>query len=184
MTDERSMRRRTFILFAALGPALAACGEAAEEPAPPPLLQQPASVDIQPVTFDTASITLHDDGRTVPLRVEVADRPDRRAYGLMDRDALDENAGMIFLYDEQQPPGSGFWMYRTRIPLDIAFFDGAGRIVAIMQMMPCTAFDAAQCPAYSPDVAYFGAIEANRGFFQRNNITIGDRVVMPGRIGG
>jgi uncharacterized membrane protein (UPF0127 family) len=118
------------------------------------------------------------------MTVEVADRGDQRAYGLMDRDELDADAGMIFIYEEVQSGDTGFWMYRTRIPLDIAYFDGAGRIVAIQQMMPCTSLDPDRCSGYAAGVPFFGAVEANRGYFTRNGISVGDRVVLPGRIGG
>lgn len=137
-----------------------------------------------PVRFDTATITFITSTDSVRMNAEVATRADQRAYGLMDRDGLDADRGMIFLYDEPQSGDTGFWMYRTRIPLDIAYFDGAGRIVAIQQMMPCTSLDPARCTGYAAGVSFFGAVEANRGYFVRHGIGISDRVVMPGRIGG
>lgn len=136
------------------------------------------------VSFDTVTITFITATDSVHMAAEVAARADQRAYGLMDRDQLDSDAGMIFLYDEVQSGDTGFWMYRTRIPLDIAYFDGSGRIVAIQQMMPCTSLDPARCTGYAAGVPFFGAVEANRGYFARNNIRIGDRVTMPGRLGG
>jgi uncharacterized protein len=140
------------------------------------------------VRFDTATAFLHSDEAVHELRVEIAERGDQRAFGLMDRDELDDDAGMIFLYDEMQPGNSGFWMYRTRIPLDIAFLDGAGRIVAILQMEPCLSPDEARCQAmaagYAPGTPYFGALEVNRGYFASRGIGVGDRVVLPGRLGG
>lgn len=148
--------------------------------APPPVT---ASGEPTPVSFDTATITFITAADSVHMKAEVAARADQRAYGLMDRDELDADAGMIFLYDEVQSGDTGFWMYRTRIPLDIAYFDGAGRIVAIQQMMPCTSIDPARCTGYAAGVPFFGAVEAGRGYFTRNGISVGDRVVMPGRLG-
>ena len=136
------------------------------------------------VAFDTATITFITATDSVRMNAEVAARADQRAYGLMDRDRLDPDRGMIFLYDQIQSGDTGFWMYRTRIPLDIAYFDGAGRIVAIQQMMPCTSLDPARCTGYAAGVPFFGAVEANRGYFISNGISVGDRVVMPGRLGG
>jgi uncharacterized protein len=144
----------------------------------------PAAGEPTAVSFDTATITFITSTDSVLMIAEVADRADRRAYGLMDRDELAAGAGMIFLYDQIQSGDTGFWMYRTRIPLDIAYFDGAGRIVAIHQMMPCTSLDPARCVGYAAGVPFFGAIEAVRGYYTRNGIGIGDRVVLPGRIGG
>lgn len=124
---------------------------------------------------------------SITLELEVAESADQRAFGLMDRDQLDSDAGMIFLYDEQQPGSSGFWMYRTRIPLDIAFLDGAGRIVAIRTMEPCTSPDPTTCMnlarEYNPGQPYFGALEVNAGYFADHGVVVGDRVVVPGRIG-
>lgn len=163
--------------------AAAACGGDAETDAPPATTPITTSVEVTRVTFDTATLTLHAAGRTIEMPVEIAERPEQRSYGLMDRDELPENSGMVFLYDAIQHRDSGFWMYRTRIPLDIAFFDGAGKILAVRQMMPCPSTDAAQCPGYAAGVDYFGAIEANRGWFARNGIGVGDRITLPGRIG-
>lgn len=155
-------------------------GQTAGDAAPPPV----AAIEPTPVGFDTAALAFITSSDTVRMAAEIAERADQRAYGLMDRDALDADAGMIFLYDQIQSENTGFWMYRTRIPLDIAYFDGAGRIVGIEQMMPCASLDPGRCTGYAAGVPYFGAVEANRGYFTRNGISIGDRIVLPGRIGG
>lgn len=164
---------------------VAACGTDANDDdaaaAPTPVTSQ--YDDVAAVTFDTATITFVTSGGGVSMVAEVADRPDQRAYGLMDRDELAADRGMIFFYDQVQDASVGFWMYRTLIPLDIAYFDSSGRIVAIHQMMPCTSLDPQRCTGYAAGVPFFGAVEANRGYFMRNNIGIGDRVVVPGRIG-
>ncbi|MGH7465580.1 MAG: DUF192 domain-containing protein [Longimicrobiales bacterium] len=177
-----SLRRRLAAAIIAL--TIAACDSTNDEPrgdaAPPPL---DAQVEATPVRFDTATLSFVTSTQPVSMTVEVAERADQRAYGLMDRDELGADAGMIFLYDRIQDQDTGFWMYRTRIPLDIAYFDGAGRIIAIHQMMPCASLDPARCPGYSAGVAFFGAVEANRGYFTRNGIRVGDRIALPGRIG-
>jgi uncharacterized membrane protein (UPF0127 family) len=112
------------------------------------------------------------------VRVEVAERDDQRVYGLMERTSLDDDAGMVFLYDDVQGAESGFWMYRTRIALDIAFFDSAGRIVAIRQMEPCASPNPDHCPPYSPGQSYTGALEVNHGWFARHGVTVGDHIVL------
>jgi uncharacterized membrane protein (UPF0127 family) len=111
----------------------------------------------------------------VVLRVEVADTPAERARGLMGRERLPADAGMVFLFD--RATRAGFWMKDTRIPLSIAFWDGRGRIVAMLDMEPCRRDP---CPVYRPDVAYVGAVEANRGFFQRHGIEVGDEIELVG----
>lgn len=148
------------------------------EPAPPPVIEQPS-----PVAFDTTTVTFTVDNRSVPLHVEIAHREEQRAVGLMDRDSLPQESGMIFLYNDIQGAGTSFWMYRTRIPLDIAYFDGTGRIVSIRQMEPCPSADPSRCPTYPAGAAYYGAVEANRGWFARHGIGVGDYIVLPGRTG-
>jgi uncharacterized membrane protein (UPF0127 family) len=128
--------------------------------------------------IDSARLRIETAAGSHLLRVEVADRDDLRARGLMERISMDDDAGMVFLYDDMQPGSAGFWMYRTRIPLDIAFFDGAGRIVSIRQMDPCASPDPGRCPSYAPDATYFGALEVNRGWLTRNGVAVGDRIVV------
>lgn len=130
------------------------------------------------VTFDTTSARIITATDTFRLSIDIAERDDQRAYGLMERLDLDENAGMVFLYTEQQPADHGFWMWRTRIPLDIAFFDEDGTIVAILAMEPCPHANPGGCPTYPPGVPYHGALEVNQGYFARRGITTGDRIVL------
>jgi len=101
--------------------------------------------------------------------------------GLMERRRLADSAGMLFVYDSTQPPDAGFWMYRTRIPLDIAFLDSAGVIRAIRSMTPCPATVAQGCPTYTPDVPYRYALEVNAGFFARHGIAVGHSLQLPAR---
>jgi uncharacterized protein len=129
-----------------------------------------------PVAFDTARAVIETRDQEVPLTVEVAATGDQRAYGLMERSSLPDGHGMLFTYTSPQEPGSGFWMYRTLIPLDIAFLDEDGRIVSILHMEPCESPNPRLCPIYSPGLPYVAALEVNRGFFGRWGIGLGDRV--------
>ena len=110
-------------------------------------------------------------GDMVRVNVEVADDGPERARGLMFRESLPDDAGMIFLFDT--PQSSGFWMKNTLIPLSIAFFDGEGRIVRILDMQPCRADP---CEVYEPGVTYRGALEVNLGAFRTWNVEAGDRI--------
>jgi uncharacterized protein len=153
----------------ALTALAAACdrGEPAEEPAYRPV-----------VVFDTARARIITDADTFALSIDVAEREDQRAYGLMERTGLPDDAGMVFLYLHEQPADAGFWMWRTRIALDIAFFDEQGTILAILHMEPCPHADPRGCPTYPPGVAYHGALEVNRGYFAARGIGPGDRIVI------
>lgn len=127
-----------------------------------------------------ATLAIHAAEGPRRLEVELAETPAQRRRGLMERDHLGAESGMLFLYDGLQPADSGFWMYRTRIPLDIAFIDAAGRIAAIHTMTPCDGDDPGQCRAYPAGVAYRAALEVNAGYFAARGVGIGDCVSWPG----
>ena len=138
---------------------------------------QPAYSNV--VAFDSASIQVRTPRGVVPLRVEVARSPEQQTMGLMERTSLSDSAGMLFLYDRDEPADAGFWMYRTRIPLDIAFMDSTGVVVATRRMEPCPATLASGCPTYAPGVPYRAALEVNAGTFDRQGISVGARVELP-----
>ena len=105
------------------------------------------------------------------LRVEIVSTPETRARGLSNRDALGADKGMLFVFEETRPVS--FWMKDTRIPLSIAFLDESGRVLAIEDMAP---LDETLHPSPAP-VRY--AIEANKGWFERNGIRAGDKFELP-----
>jgi uncharacterized membrane protein (UPF0127 family) len=129
-----------------------------------------------PVAFDTGTVHILTNGDSLELTVEIARTSDQRAFGLMTRPSLDSLSGMLFLYEARQDSSGGFWMFRTLIPLDIAFMDSTGTIVTIRSMEPCTSPNPEWCPEYAPDAAYWSALEVNRGFFARHGIAEGHRV--------
>ena len=75
-----------------------------------------------------------DNMKTVTIQAEVADEPDERAKGLMNRKELAESKGMLFVY--YYPSAPQFWMKNTLIPLDILFSDQEGRIIKIFENVP------------------------------------------------
>ena len=77
------------------------------------------------------------------------------------------------LFEFGRPSDEAFWMKDTLIPLSIAFYEESGRIVTVRDMRPCTH---EPCRLYRSSRPYVGAIEANRGYFQRHGIGVGDRV--------
>lgn len=110
-------------------------------------------------------------GGEVAVDVEVADSAREREVGLMNRDSLAADAGMIFLFEGAHR--GAFWMKDTRIPLSIAFVGGNGQILRILDMEPCRADP---CPIYDPGVAYASALEVNQGAFRRWGVRVGDRL--------
>jgi uncharacterized protein len=107
----------------------------------------------------------------VTVAVEIADSPAEQRVGLMHRAALDDDAGMLFLF--RSGHRGGFWMKDTLIPLSIAYAGRDGRISRILDMEPC---QADPCPVYDPGVAYTSALEVNRGAFVRWGVEEGDRL--------
>src|SRR5687767_3219150 len=130
------------------------------------------------MSFDSTRARLASASDTMHLRLELAVSGEQRTMGLMERRRLAEDAGMLFVYDSTQPPDAGFWMYRTRIPLDIAFLDSAGVIRAIRSMVPCPTTIAEGCPTYTPGTAYQYALEVNTGYFARHGVAIGHRLLL------
>lgn len=108
------------------------------------------------------------------IRVEVANTEESMRKGLMFRDRLAEDSGMIFVY--AQPGIQAMWMKNTRIPLSVAFADADGRILNIEDMEPLTE----KSHSSKGSAAY--ALEMNRGWFSRRGIGKGDRIEGLGRL--
>lgn len=130
------------------------------------------------VPLDTGTVFIETGSDTFQVSVEIAETPNQREIGLMERTELPEDEGMIFLSYEERDSTEGFWMFRTRIPLDIAYLDRDGRIVSIRRMEACTSPVASYCPTYPPGERYWGALEVNAGYLARRGIEVGDRVLL------
>jgi uncharacterized protein len=92
--------------------------------------------------------------------VELAKDDAERARGLMYRDAMDDDHGMLFIHDEQAP--QAYWMKNTRIPLDILYFDNERKLVSQQRNVPpCSLGDA--CPSYPSHVPARYVLELNAG---------------------
>ncbi len=124
-----------------------------------------------PSAFGHGTLTIHGGSGDVHLSVEIADTSETQARGLMGRDHLSPGSAMAFTYGG--PTDAAFWMKNTTIPLSIAFWDGNGRIVDMLNMQPCTS---GPCPLYRARTSFLGALEVNQGFFERHGVGIGDTV--------
>lgn len=107
-------------------------------------------------------------GQRVQLKIEIAQTPEQRARGLMDRESLPENAGMLFAYPK--PTLVSFWMKDTTIPLSIAFISSEGRILEIQDMQPLSQ------ETHTPQAPFLYALEVRQGLFQRYGVQPGDRI--------
>ncbi|PJJ95774.1 ACR family protein [Lysobacteraceae bacterium NML75-0749] len=106
-----------------------------------------------------------DGGRWVELAgkrytVEIADDDESRARGLMFRDSMPADHGMLFIHETQAP--QAYWMKNTRIALDILYFDNQRKLVSQQRdVPPCTLGD--RCPAYPSQVPARYVLELNAG---------------------
>ncbi len=102
------------------------------------------------------------------LQAEVVSTFATRAQGLMYREELAADQGMLFVFADDQM--RNFWMRNTRIPLSIAYLDADQRIINILDMEP---FDESLYPSAAP-ARY--ALEVNQGWFEARGIVAGDLV--------
>ena len=107
---------------------------------------------------------------TVTVEAEVADEIDERTIGLMGREELVDGKGMLFVFRE--PQAMGFWMRDTLVPLSIAYINAAGVIREIHDMQP---LDETTARSAFRDLVY--ALEVPQGWFHKNKILPGDRIV-------
>lgn len=104
----------------------------------------------------------------VDVTAEIADTPALRERGLMERDSLPENHGMLFVYPDEQE--RSFWMRNTPLALDIAFLDRNGTIINIATMEP---HNDASTTSRRPAMY---ALEMEAGWFEANGVEAGARV--------
>jgi uncharacterized membrane protein (UPF0127 family) len=122
------------------------------------------------VLFERARIRVN-DAQTID--VEIADTASRRSRGLMFRQSLPAEEGMIFLFAADS--SGGFWMKDTFVPLSIAYIDSAGVIITIRDMEPLST------AIVSPSGPYRWALEMNQGWFAASGVEVGDSVRFTGQ---
>jgi uncharacterized protein len=102
------------------------------------------------------------------IKAEVAASDAERQQGLMYRDKMANNAGMVFVFDG--PSTQCMWMKNTLLPLSVAFIDASGRILNIEDMKPQTL----DSHCSKGPVVY--ALEMNLGWFKQKNIKPGSTI--------
>ena len=105
----------------------------------------------------------------LPLKIEIPQTPGEFKTGLMFRESLDMDSGMLFVFDRVAQ--QSFHMSHTTIPLDIAFIDEEGCIESIKELTPLR-----REPVYS-DAPVLYALEVNRGWFAENEVKVGDQII-------
>ena len=133
----------------------------------PAAAQQPPQMQ----TFPTSSLVIETQGgQRHPFRIELALTPAQQAQGLMWRERMDDDAGMLFINPVERM--ASFWMMNTLIPLDMVFVDRTGRIVHIHEN--AIPHDTTPIPSRFPEL---GILEVNGGLTRRLGLRPGDRVV-------
>lgn len=102
------------------------------------------------------------------LVVEVALSPEQRSRGLMHRQELSADAGMLFILDPQ--PRQCFWMRNTYIPLTLAYLDENFTLLQLSDMQPLS--DELHCA----DQPSSFALEVNQGWFEQHDVEIGQQL--------
>ncbi len=110
----------------------------------------------------------------VRYEVELATNNEARARGLMFRDSLPSDHGMLFVFPYEGP--QAFWMRNTKIPLDILYFDRDLRFVSVAAgVPPCTT---QECPSYPSKAPAMYVLELNAGHSRRLGVVTGDALLL------
>lgn len=124
--------------------------------------------DAYPITPMATSWVKLDGHR---YNVEIAQTVAQRARGLMFRDHMNADHGMLFIHEEQRP--LAYWMKNTHIPLDIFYFDESGHLVSVSRNTPaCDLGD--MCPPYRSEGPAKYVLELNAGIADRLHAKKGD----------
>jgi uncharacterized membrane protein (UPF0127 family) len=93
--------------------------------------------------------------------------------GLMFRESLAPNRGMLFIHPAEST--FHYWMYQTRIPLDMIWMDHDRRIVEMsLDTPPCRSSSASDCPNYGGNFKSKYVLEVNAGIARKNGLKTGD----------
>ena len=123
----------------------------------------------KPAVASTSWVELHGHRYTV----ELAQNDEQRTRGLMFRDHMERNHGMLFIHDAEGPVA--YWMKNTLIPLDIFYFDSDRRLVSVSRNTPpCDLGNA--CPPYRSEGPALYVLELNAGIADRLHVKKGDKL--------
>jgi len=100
------------------------------------------------------------------LHLQLALTPSEHQKGLMFRQELPEDHGMLFLFE--RPRQQGFWMKNTSLPLDIGYFDAGGKLLEVHKLFP---HDETSVTSRSQQILI--AVETNRGWYAKNGVSPG-----------
>ena len=108
------------------------------------------------------------------VRVEVVSTNTARRRGLGGRPRLDDDAGMLFVYDRAEP--RAFWMKDCLLALDIAYLDAGGRVVDLVTLPPGAGLPDGDVPRSPTSRPALYVLETNAGWFEARGIGVGARI--------
>lgn len=111
------------------------------------------------------------EGQIFTVEAELASTQEERNFGFMERKKIPDGTGMLFIFEYDQK--LSFWMKNTPHPLSIAYIDSNGIIREIYDMTPFS------LSSIESTVSVRYALEVPQGWFQKNNITPGDKITLP-----
>ena len=111
------------------------------------------------------------EGQIFTVEAELASTQEKRNFGFMERKKIADGTGMLFIFEYDQK--LSFWMKNTPHPLSIAYIDSNGIIREIYDMTPFS------LSSIESTVSVRYALEVPQGWFQKNNITPGDKITLP-----
>jgi uncharacterized membrane protein (UPF0127 family) len=104
--------------------------------------------------------------------VEIADDDAARERGLMYREHMEPDHGMLFVFEHETP--QAFWMKNTKIALDMLFLDHTGKLVGLQERVPPCKAD--PCPVYPSGASALYVLELNGGAAKTLGLKLGDSV--------
>lgn len=136
---------------------------------------EPTTAADENVTDENVTATFVVEGReNQTVTLEVADTADERKEGLMHRQSLPENHGMLFVYADADR--RSFWMKNTHVPLDIIFVAPNGTVLNVEHATPGPE-DEGQLDRYRSDGDAQYVVELERGFANRTGVQAGTKLV-------
>lgn len=108
------------------------------------------------------------------IRAELMMHPDDMMRGMMFRESLAPDRGMLFIHGE--PGRYSYWMYQVRIPLDIIWLDADKRIVEMSPNTPPCQTKASQCPQYGGHEKALYVLELAAGSIEKHGLKLGSRL--------
>jgi uncharacterized protein len=110
-----------------------------------------------------------------PFQAEIADTPEKLTRGLMFRQKIRDDYGMLFVFPDNDY--RSFWMKNTLISLDMIFLNRQQQIVAMHESVPPCKAD--PCPSYDSKYPARYVLELNGGMAKKLNLKIGDKIFLP-----